>query len=88
MCPESPIERRFNVATKNDTWTQAVEAIRRLTPVEKHQLIAQLEKELQATELRDEKIIPLALVGRWKGIDLSEEDIDEARKECWKGLAT
>lgn len=32
------------------------------------------------------RIKPIHLQGLWKGIDLSEEEIDEARHEAWKSF--
>ena len=40
------------------------------------------------TEKEIPHVKPLALVGRWKGIRLSKEEIDEARRECWKRHST
>ena len=70
------------MATTSDAYHKALEALRGLSHEEQQRLIEQVESELNDALT----VKPLALGGIWKGIRLSKEDIDQARRECWKGL--
>jgi len=65
------------------TLENVLELVKHLSPVDKVRLIqgivADLERELQATQSTPRK----SLRGLWRGLDITEEDIAEARREMW-----
>jgi hypothetical protein len=65
------------------TFEEALELVKQLSPVEKARLIrglvADLERELQAVRPAPRK----SLRGLWRGLDITDEDIAEARREMW-----
>ncbi|MEW6126374.1 MAG: hypothetical protein AB1757_04860 [Acidobacteriota bacterium] len=68
------------MAVNEDYYKQAIEAVKYLSPEQRQQLIEELSEQV------DDSVIPLALVGTWQGVSLSEEEINEARRECWASL--
>ena len=65
------------------TLENVLELVKHLSPVDKVRLIqgivADLERELQATHSTPRK----SLRGLWRDLDITEEDIAEARREMW-----
>ena len=65
------------------TLEEALELVKQLSPVDKARLIqgivADIERELQAARPTPRK----SLRGLWRGLDITEEDIAEARREMW-----
>ena len=65
------------------TLEEALDLVKRLSPVDKARLIqgivADLERELRAVQPAPRK----SLRGLWRGLDITEEDIAEARREMW-----
>lgn len=70
------------MATNQDNFQQALEAMQRLTKAQRQELLARLSRDLEI----DEQVTPLKLSGTWAGVSLTAEEIDEARRECWAGL--
>ncbi|MBI1924203.1 hypothetical protein HYR99_08115 [Candidatus Poribacteria bacterium] len=70
------------MAVHTDRFQSALEMIQRLPVEEQQRLIERLTHELEAKTA----VTPLALSGKWAGVSLSAEEIDEARRECWAGL--
>ena len=68
---------------KGVTLEEALVVVRRLSPVDKARLIEQivpdLERELEAARPMPRK----SLRGLWRGLDITPEEIDEARREMW-----
>ena len=68
------------------TLEEALVVVRHLSPVDKARLIERLapdiERELKATQQTARK----SLRGLWRGLDITEEEIDEARREMWAGF--
>ena len=65
------------------TLQQALALVRQLSPVDKARLIEQIvpdiERELQAARATPRK----SLRGLWRGLDITAEEIAEARREMW-----
>jgi len=65
------------------TLEEALELARQLSPVDKVRLIERIvpdiERELMAAPPTPRK----SLRGLWRGLDITEEDIAEARREMW-----
>jgi hypothetical protein len=65
------------------TLQEALALVRQLSPIDKARLIEQIvpdiERELQAARTRPRK----SLRGLWRGLDITEEEIAEARREMW-----
>jgi hypothetical protein len=61
----------------------ALALVRQLSPVDKARLIEQIapdiERELQAARPAP----PKSLRGLWRGIDITAQDIAQARREMW-----
>jgi hypothetical protein len=68
---------------KSVTLEEALVVVRRLSPVDKARLIEQivpdLERELKAVQPVPRK----SLRGLWRGLDLTAQEIDQARREMW-----
>jgi hypothetical protein len=65
------------------TLEEALELVRQLSPVDKTRLIERIvpdiERELKAARPKPRK----SLRGLWRGLDITEEEIAEARREMW-----
>ena len=65
------------------TLEEALELVKQLSPVDKVRLIERIvpdiERELVAARPTPRK----SLRGLWQGLDITEEDIAEARREMW-----
>ena len=65
------------------TLQEALALVRRLSPVNKARLIEpgvpDIERELNAARPTPRK----SLRGLWRGLDITEEEIAEARREMW-----
>lgn len=61
-----------------------------LTPLERvrmmEKLAGSLEVHLKQNPIEDQQPRK-SLYGLWKGVNISDEDIDEVRREMWKGFA-
>ena len=68
------------MAVEKDYYKQAIEAAKYLSIEQRQQLIEELSEQM------NDAVIPLSLTGTWEGVSLSEEEIDEARRECWASL--
>ena len=65
------------------TLEEALELVKQLSPVDKARLIERIvpdiERALKATWPTPRK----SLRGLWRGLDITEEEIAEARREMW-----
>lgn len=72
--------------TDNVTLDYVLKLAEQLSSLDKVRLIEriapQLERDLQAIENRPRQ----SLRGLWKGLDISAEDIAEARREAWSNF--
>ena len=68
------------MATNIENYQKVIEAAQHLSPEQRQQLIEELTRRME------EDVIALSLSGTWQGVSLSEEEIDEARRECWVSL--
>jgi hypothetical protein len=68
------------------TLEEALVVVRQLSPVDKARLIERIvpdiERELKAAHLGPRQ----SLRGLWQGLDITEDDIEEARREMWGGF--
>ncbi|MGF1504106.1 MAG: hypothetical protein ACFB51_03055 [Anaerolineae bacterium] len=66
-----------------DTFEQVMELARGLSALERvklaREMMATLETDLQEGARQPKK----SLYGLWSGVDVSSEDIEEARREMW-----
>ena len=71
---------------KTVTLSDVLELVEQLSLVDKVRLIqrvaAQIERELPAPPPKPRQ----SLRGLWKGLDITEEDVAEARREMWGNL--
>lgn len=68
------------MSTEKENYQKVIEAAKRLPPDLRLRLIEELTDEIESS------VVPLKLVGSWKGVSISDDEIDEARRECWSGL--
>ena len=65
------------------TLEEALDLVKQLSPLDKARLIERIvpdiERELKAAQPTPHK----SLRGLWRGLDITEEEIDEARQEEW-----
>ena len=65
------------------TLEEALTRVRELSPVDKARLIERIlpdiERELKTARTRP----PKSLRGMWRGLDITKEEIAEARREMW-----
>jgi hypothetical protein len=65
------------------TLEEALDLVKQLSPVDKARLIKRIvpdiERELQVAKPAPRK----SLRGLWRGLDITEEEIAEARREMW-----
>lgn len=70
-----------------NTYDQVLSIASRLSPSEKARLLedisAALRRELAQAESQEPKQPRRSLYGLWEGLNVSAEDIDEARREMW-----
>lgn len=68
------------------TLDEALVVVRQLSPIDKARLIERIvpdiERELRAAEPTPRK----SLLGLWQGLGITEEEIEEARREMWGGF--
>lgn len=70
---------------KTITLEQVLALAEQLAPVEQVRLVEKLAGQLVEHVRREDRTEFRSLYGLWKdmGVDISEEDIDEARREMW-----
>jgi len=62
---------------------EALDLVKQLSPVDKVRLIERMALDIEG-ELRANQPEPRkSLRGLWRGLDITEEDIAEARREMW-----
>ncbi len=65
------------------TLEEALDLVKQLSPVDKARLIERIvpdiERDLKAARPTPHK----SLCGLWRGLDITEEEIAEARREMW-----
>ena len=65
------------------TLEEALALVRQLSSVDKTSLIERISPDIQR-ELKTGRSIPRkSLRGLWRGLDITEEEIAEARREMW-----
>lgn len=65
------------------TLEEALALVRQLSSVDKTRLIERISPDIQR-ELKTGRSIPRkSLRGLWRGLDITEEEIAEARREMW-----
>lgn len=64
------------------SYQNILEQAQQLSPSEKARLLADISASLQA-DLRTSGQPKRSLLGIWEGVDISAEDIDQARDEMW-----
>jgi len=68
------------------TLEEALDLVKQLSPLDKARLIERIvpdiERELKAARSTPHK----SLRGLWRGLDITEEEIAEARREMWGNL--
>jgi hypothetical protein len=68
------------------TLEQALIVVRQLSPVDKARLIERIVPDIER-ELKGAHPSPRrSLRGLWRGLDITEADIEEARREMWGGF--
>jgi hypothetical protein len=62
---------------------EALDLVKQLSPVDKARLIERMALDIEG-ELKAIRQAPRkSLRGLWRGLDITEEDIAEARREMW-----
>jgi hypothetical protein len=65
------------------TLDEALAFVRQLSPVDKARLIERMVPDIER-ELRAARAVPyVSLRGLWRGLDITEDEIDQAREEMW-----
>ncbi|UCC88725.1 MAG: hypothetical protein JSV81_05300 [Anaerolineales bacterium] len=65
------------------TLEEALAFVRQLSPVNKARLIERMVPEIER-ELRAARSTPyVSLRGLWRGLDMTEDEINQAREEMW-----
>jgi hypothetical protein len=65
------------------TLEEALAFVRQLSPVDKARLIERMVPDIER-ELRAARAVPhVSLRGLWQGLDITEDEIDQAREEMW-----
>jgi len=68
------------------TLEEALDLVKQLSPLDKARLIERIvpdiERELKAARPTSRK----SLRGLWRGLDITEEEIAEARREMWSNF--
>jgi hypothetical protein len=65
------------------TLEEVLASVRQLSPVDKARLIERIVPDIER-ELKTARPTPRkSLRGLWRGLDITEEDIAEARREMW-----
>ena len=65
------------------TLDEALAFVRQLSPLDKARLIERMVPDIER-ELRAARSIPrVSLRGLWRGLDITGEEIDQAREEMW-----
>ena len=65
------------------TLDEALAFVRQLSPVDKARLIERMVPDIER-ELRAARSTPhVSLRGLWQGLDITREEIDQAREEMW-----
>ena len=68
------------------TLEEALVVVRHLSPVDKARLIERLAPDIERELKAIQQTAPKSLRGLWRGLDITEEEIDEARREMWAGF--
>ena len=72
------------MSASNPSVSELAAMARQLSPVDRARLIEQVAASLADEEPTGESKKPKkSLYGMWKGVSISAEEIDEARREMW-----
>jgi hypothetical protein len=65
------------------TLDEALAVVQQLSPIDKARLIERMVPDIER-ELRSARSTPcVSLRGLWRGLDITEDEIDRAREEMW-----
>ncbi len=68
------------------TLDEALAFVRQLSPVDKAKLVERMIYDIER-ELRAARSTPrVSLRGLWRGLDITEDQIDQAREEMWSNF--
>jgi hypothetical protein len=68
------------------TLEEALDLVKQLSPVDKARLIERIVPDIER-ELKTARPTPRkSLRGLWRGLDITEEEIAEARREMWSNF--
>lgn len=65
------------------TLEEALEVAERLSPADKLRLIRLIEPQIEQVVVEEQSAPRESLRGLWKGVNITEEDIAEIRREMW-----
>lgn len=65
------------------TLEEVLDLVKQLSPVDKVRLIERVAPEIEHELAFTTRTPRKSLRGLWRGLDISEEDIAEARREMW-----
>ncbi len=68
------------------TLNEVLDLAKRLSPLDKLRLIERVAPQIEQ-ELKSATVAPRqSLRGLWKGLDITEQDIDQIRQEMWRNF--
>ena len=68
------------------TLEEALAVVRQLSAVDKARLIVRIAPDIERALQTAQPTRRQSLRGLWRGLDITEEDIAEARREMWGGF--
>ena len=68
------------------TFEEALAAARQLSAIDKARLIVRIAPDIERELKTGQPARRRSLRGLWRGLDITEEDIAEARREMWVGF--
>ncbi len=68
------------------TLEEALEIVKQLSPVDQLRLIETITPEIRKSLTIQTEQPRKSLRGRWKGVDISDQDIAEMRQEMWNNF--
>ena len=65
------------------TLEEALEVVERLSPADKVRLIGYIVPQIEQVVVEAQPLPRESLRGLWKGLNITDEDIAQARREMW-----
>lgn len=65
------------------TLEEALTFVRQLSPVDKARLIERMVPDIERELMVVQSTPRVSLRGLWRGLDITEDEIDQAREEMW-----